>query len=362
MADSNEVIKDQMLEALKQIHEPGIETDLVTAGFVQNIEASDQSVEVVLRAFSPNSPFQEEMEGEVQKVVKGLLGSRELSIVWDLQIPTDGRQRGSDGSQIKNAIAVGSGKGGVGKSTIAVNLAVSLARAGAKVGLLDADVYGPNIPTMLGLRSLPPPQDGKMVPAEAFGVKVVSIAFLVEPGKPLIWRGPMLHSAIRQFIHDVIWGELDYLIIDLPPGTGDAPLSLSQSLPLSGAVVVTLPQKVSIEDATRGLEMFRTMKVRVYGIVENMSYLELPDGSQLDIFGQGGGKEMADELQVPFLGSVPMDRDTPNAGDSGIPIVISHPESSISQSLNNIAYDLALRVGTSALQQRTAVPIQIIDD
>ncbi len=196
-------------------------------------------------------------------------------------------------------------KAGSGKSTVAVNMAVVLAQSGARVGLLDADIYGPNVPTMMGVDRLPPVQGDKLIPAEAYGVKLMSIGFLVKPDQPLIWRGPMLHSAIRQFLTDVDWGELDYLIIDLPPGTGDAALSLAQSLPLSGGVIVTLPQQVSLDDARRGLEMFRQLDVPIFGVVENMSYLELPDGTRMDIFGTGGGERLAREAGVPFIGRHP---------------------------------------------------------
>lgn len=262
---------------------------------------------------------------------------------------------------IQNAVAVASGKGGVGKSTVAVNMAVALAHGGAKVGLLDADIYGPNVPTMMGVEHMPTPRENKLIPAQAYGVKLISIAFMVKPGQPLIWRGPMLHSAIRQFIADVEWGELDFLIVDLPPGTGDAALSLSQSLPLTGALIVTLPQKVSLEDASRGLEMFRTMDVPVLGVVENMSYLELPNGERMDVFGQGGGQRLAEQAGVPFLGGIPMDPHVREGGDGGVPIVISHPDSPAGAALRSIAEQVAARVRTSAPQRGTTIPIEMID-
>jgi ATP-binding protein involved in chromosome partitioning len=262
---------------------------------------------------------------------------------------------------IRNAVAVASGKGGVGKTTVAVNLAVALARTGARVGLLDADVYGPNVPTMMGLETMPPPRHGKMVPAEAFGVKVVSMAFLIPPDQPLIWRGPMLHSAIRQFIADVEWGELDYLIVDLPPGTGDAPLSLAQSLPLSGGVIVTLPQQVSLDDARRGLEMFRTMDVPILGVVENMSYLELPDGTRLDVFGTGGGQKLADAAGVPFLGNIPMDPRVRIGSDGGQPVVLSDPESAVAQALEQLARSLAATLSVRSYQQANVIPVSLIE-
>lgn len=265
------------------------------------------------------------------------------------------------GRSIQNAIAVASGKGGVGKSTVAVNISVALAKAGAKVGLLDADIYGPNVPTMMGVNQLPPAKEDKLVPAEAHGIKLMSIGFLVPEGQPLIWRGPMLHSAIRQFIADVDWGDLDYLIIDLPPGTGDAQLSLAQSIPLSGGVIVTLPQKVSLEDARRGLEMFRSMNVPIIGVVENMSFLTLPDGSQLDVFGQGGGEQLATATNTDFIGSVPMDPAIREAGDIGIPIVISHPESEAAKALNELADKVAEKANIIAQAGPNIIPIEMVD-
>jgi ATP-binding protein involved in chromosome partitioning len=257
-------------------------------------------------------------------------------------------------------VAIASGKGGVGKSTVAVNIAVALAQSGAKVGLLDADIYGPNVPTMMGVDRLPQPKDNKLIPADAYGVKLMSIGFLVKPGQPLIWRGPMLHSAIRQFLEDVVWGELDYLVIDLPPGTGDAQLSLAQSVPLSGGVIVTLPQQVSIEDATRGLEMFRQLNVPVLGIIENMSYLEMPDGSRVDVFGTGGGEQMARKTGVPFIGMIPLDPSVRVGGDGGLPIVVSAPESPAAKALVGIAQDIAAKLSVASFQNGAGIPINII--
>jgi ATP-binding protein involved in chromosome partitioning len=269
--------------------------------------------------------------------------------------------RGLVNMPIRNAIAVGSGKGGVGKSTVAVNIAVVLAQSGARVGLLDADIYGPNIPTMLGVEKLPPPNGTKLVPAQAYGLKMMSMGLLVKPGQPLIWRGPMLNSAIRQFLGDVEWGELDYLIVDLPPGTGDAALSLAQALPLSGAIIVTLPQLVSLEDASRGLQMFRTLEVPILGVIENMSYLDLPDGSRMDIFGSGGGEQLAQATQTPFLGKIPIDPTVRQGGDSGRPIVVTQPESAAAQALRGIAEGLAARVSVAALSGKNELPINIVE-
>jgi ATP-binding protein involved in chromosome partitioning len=282
-------------------------------------------------------------------------------VTFTSNVPSDGRSRGLIDRPIKNAIAVASGKGGVGKSTVAVNLAVSLARAGARVGLLDADIYGPNVPTMMGVDRMPPSVEGKLMPAEAFGVKFISIAFMVEPGKPLIWRGPMLHSAIRQFIADVTWGELDYLVIDLPPGTGDAPLSLSQSMPLTGAVIVTMPQQVSLDDARRALEMFRTMEVPILGVVENMSFLKLESGELLDLFGQGGGTRLAEAADVPFLGTIPIDPRVRVGGDQGTPVVVSHPDSDVGLALTSVAEQIAAKVSVFDYKRSSVIPIEMID-
>jgi ATP-binding protein involved in chromosome partitioning len=258
-------------------------------------------------------------------------------------------------------IAVASGKGGVGKSTVAVNIAVALSEAGYRVGLLDADIYGPNVPMMMGVGQMPEPEGDKLVPAQSFGIKVMSIGFLVPSGQPLIWRGPMLHSAIRQFVADVAWGELDYLIVDLPPGTGDAQLSLAQTMTLSGGLIVTLPQQVSLEDARRGLEMFRSMNVPVLGVVENMSFLELPDGTRMDIFGEGGGKRLAEASGVPFLGQIPMDPEVRKGGDEGKPIVISNPESPAAKSFQKLVKNLEQAIPGESPDQPGQIKIEITD-
>jgi ATP-binding protein involved in chromosome partitioning len=244
---------------------------------------------------------------------------------------------------------------------VSVNVAVALSTAGARVGLMDADIYGPNIPTMLGVDRLPPPNGPRLIPAVAYGIKMISMGLLVKPGQPLIWRGPMLNSAIRQFLSDVEWGELDYLIIDLPPGTGDAALSLAQALPLSGAVIVTLPQLVSLEDAGRGLNMFKTLEVPVLGIIENMSYLELPDGTRMDIFGTGGGEHLAQITNTPFLGKIPIDQNVRIGSDTGKPIVVTHPESPVAVALRDITENIAARASVAALGTKNDLPINIVE-
>jgi len=353
--------EELVLAALGKVQEPELGRDLVSLGMVKALSIEAGKVGFTLELTTPACPLRDQIEREARQAVEALPGVSEVQIQFTANVPTDGKSRGRIDRPIRNAVAVASGKGGVGKTTVAVNIAVSLARAGARVGLLDADIYGPNVPTMMGVDHMPTPRDNRMIPAEAYGVKLMSIAFLVKPGQPLIWRGPMLHSAIRQFIADVDWGELDYLIVDLPPGTGDAPLSLSQSLPLTGAVIVTMPQKVSLEDARRGLEMFRTMDVPILGVVENMSFLELPNGERMDVFGEGGGKRLAEQAGVPYLGGIPMDPHVRVGGDGGVPIVISHPDAPAGAALRSIAEQVAARVSVSVLQRGDFIPIEMID-
>ena len=254
---------------------------------------------------------------------------------------------------VKNIIAVSSGKGGVGKSTVAVNLAVSLALDGAKVGLMDADVYGPNVPLMLGAaHRQPQAENGKIIPLVAHGVKMISMANLAPPDKPMILRGPMLHGIVRQFLTDVNWGELDYLIVDMPPGTGDVQLSLAQLVPVQGAVLVTTPQIVSLADVRRALKMFETVSIPLLGIIENMSYFIPPDmpEKRYDIFGAGGGSEFADEMGVPFLGEVPLGIEVREAGDKGVPVVVKHPDSPQSKAFRTVAEEVARQISIEAMK------------
>lgn len=355
------VKKESILAALGKVQEPELHKDLVTLNMIQDLESKDGDVSFTIMLTTPACPLRSRIEKEAKEAVLALEGVKQVEIKMDSNVPNDGRMRGLVTAPIRNAIAVASGKGGVGKSTIAVNLAVALAQSGARVGLMDADIYGPNIPTMMGVESMPNPKEDKLIPAEAYNVKMMSMGFLVKPGQPLIWRGPMLNSAIRQFLSDVEWGELDYLIIDLPPGTGDAPLSLAQALPLSGVVIVTMPQNVSLEDASRGLQMFAQLEVPILGVIENMSYLTLPDGTKMDVFGQGGGEKLASNYNVPFLGGVPMNPEVRVGGDSGKPIIISDPESDAALALQEIAQAVAARVSVAALSSGDSPSINIVD-
>jgi len=358
---TKQVTKEQVLQALRHVQEPELHRDLVSLNMIRDLQVDGDRVAFTIMLTTPACPLRSQIEEEARKAVASLPGVNKVEIKLASDVPNDGRMRGLVSAPIRNAIAVGSGKGGVGKTTVAVNLAIALAETGARVGLMDADIYGPNVPTMLGVHRLPPPTQNKLIPAQAYGVKMISMGLLVKPGQPLIWRGPMLNSAIRQFLSDVEWGELDYLIVDLPPGTGDAALSLAQSFPLSGAVIVTLPQQVSLEDARRGLEMFRTLDVPILGIVENMSYLELPDGSRMDIFGSGGGEALAAQAGVPFLGKIPIDPRVREGGDSGKPVIVAHPDSPVSQALRGIAGQLAARLSVAALMQGGELSIQIVE-
>ncbi|MEJ2412486.1 MAG: Mrp/NBP35 family ATP-binding protein [Anaerolineales bacterium] len=340
--------RETVLEALGKVQDPEINKDLVSLGMIDNLEVADGKVSFTLNLTTPACPLRDEIQNRARSAVEALDGVKEIDIKMDAKVPVG--QGKSEHKNIKNVIAVASGKGGVGKSTVAVNLAVALAEKGASVGLLDADIYGPNIPTMMGVDRLKGAKDDKILPGEGHGVKVISIGFLVKPEQALIWRGPMLHSAIKQFIADVEWGDLDYLIIDLPPGTGDVQLSLSQTLELQGGVIVTLPQQVSLDDALRGINMFQELNIPIFGVVENMSYLETPDGERMDIFGSGGGEKLAKMTGIPFIGSIPIDPQVRIGGDAGMPVVLSHPESPVSQALISIAEKIAAQVSIQALE------------
>jgi ATP-binding protein involved in chromosome partitioning len=358
---TEKITKEAILAALGKVQEPELHQDLVTLNMIRELEIKDDKVSFTVMLTTPACPLRGRIDKESREAVMAVPGVKSVEIKMDSDVPNDGRMRGLVNMPIRNAIAVGSGKGGVGKSTVSVNLAVALAQSGARVGLMDADIYGPNIPTMLGVDKLPPPNGPRLIPAMAYGIKMISMGLLVKPGQPLIWRGPMLNSAIRQFLGDVEWGELDYLIVDLPPGTGDASLSLAQALPLSGAVIVTLPQLVSLEDASRGLNMFKTLEVPILGIVENMSYLDLPDGTRMDLFGSGGGEQLAQATQTTFLGKVPIDQNVRIGGDSGKPILVSYPDSPVANSLRDIAQKVAAQVSVAALGSKNELPINIVE-
>jgi len=342
------ITKDQVLSALSTVIDPDLQKDLVTLGMIEDVEIEGNTVSFKLVLTTPACPLRAQLERDARRAVQVMTGAQEVKILTTSRV-NNPKQVEISNNQFKHVIAVGSGKGGVGKSTVAANLAVSLAQDGASVGLLDADIYGPNIPRMLGLSGTPQAENGtKVTPLTAYGVQVVSIGFFVADGQPLIWRGPMLHSAIQQFLTDFDWGCLDYLIVDLPPGTGDVQLSLSQTLPISGAIVVTTPQAVSIDDAFRAVSMFDKLEIPVLGIVENMAYLRLPDGSQMPVFGEGGGKRLEDLTGVPLLGSIPLEPEVGVDGDRGTPAVIASPLNPAAEAFRLIARNIAAETSKQA--------------
>jgi ATP-binding protein involved in chromosome partitioning len=347
------ITEELVLEKLSHVMDPELHRDLVSLGMIKNIEISGINLSLTVELTTPACPLKDKIRADVLEALNTIDGIGEIHIDVTGRVRSDGMKRDLMSAPVKNIIAVASGKGGVGKSTVSVNLAIALAQTGAKVGLLDADIYGPNVPTMMGVKELPPSKSEKIPPAEAYGVKIMSIGFLVKPGQALIWRGPMLHSAIQQFLRDVDWEELDYLVVDLPPGTGDAQLSLAQSISITGGVIVTLPQQVSLDDAERGMQMFQQLNIPILGVVENMSYLVLPDGSEMDVFGKGGGKKLADSMNVPLIGNIPMEAEVRVGGDVGVPIIISNPESAAAKALQTIAADVAAKLSVASMQKPT---------
>jgi ATP-binding protein involved in chromosome partitioning len=337
------------MQALATVQEPELHKDLVTLNMIRDltVEGGDVSFTIVLT--TPACPLRGKIEQDAIDAVKTVPGVRNVGLRFVADVRTDHRIIGKLNIPVKNIIAVASGKGGVGKSTITTNLAVSLAMDGARVGVLDADIYGPNIPIMFGLSGKPQIRDEKMVPFERYGVEVISMGFLMPEGEAVVWRGPMLHKAIQQLFTDVLWGPLDYLIVDLPPGTGDAQLSLAQSVPLTGGIIVTGPQKVAVADAMRGATAFKRLEVPILGVVENMSG---------DVFGQGGGEQAARDLRVDFLARIPLDPSVRSGGDSGDPIVMLAPESATAIALRHFARVVAAKI--SVLDVRSEPVLKII--
>ena len=341
------------MAALSNVIEPELHRDLVSLNMIRDLEIDGNDVQFTIMLTTPACPLKGKMEQDSRAALASIAGLGNVKINWSSNVPTDRRIGNQVGQQFRNTIAVSSGKGGVGKSTIAVNLAIALAKEGARVGLLDADILGPNVPMMMGVDEMPPVRDRKMVPAENYGVKFISMAFLVKPDQPLIWRGPMLHSAIQQLLTDVDWGELDYLLVDLPPGTGDAQLTLAQVLPLSGALVITQPMQVAASDALRGLKTFEKLEVPIIGVIENMSG---------EMFGTGAGEVLATDYDVDYLGSVPLNADVRIGGDSGEPIIVAYPDSDAAIALSQIARKVAAKVSLLTLQKQAEgiIPIQMI--
>jgi ATP-binding protein involved in chromosome partitioning len=349
-----------ILDALRTVKDPDLHQDIVTLNFVKNLKIDEGKVSFTIELTTPACPVKDKMEQWAREAVLKVRGVREVDIKMASAVSkgtTAAGKQSIDG--VKNIIAVGSGKGGVGKTTVTVNLAVGLAQSGAAVGLMDADIYGPNVPLMLGIEGRPYAIDDKIQTLSNYGVRVMSMGFLAADDTPMIWRGPMLHSVIQQFLRQVAWGQLDYLLIDLPPGTGDVQLSLTQTVPLTGAVVVSTPQDVALQDARKAILMFRQVHVDVLGIVENMSYFQCPKcNERTHIFSHGGGATTAAKFGVPFLGEVPLNTLIREGGDSGKPIVATNPESPVSKAFVEIAEKVAAQVSIANLNNANQIIIE----
>ncbi len=358
------ITADRVLDALKVVQDPDLHRDIVSLGFVQNLQISDEMVRFDIVLTTPACPVRGTLHDQARAAVLALPGVRDVDINMTFNVQGKDRQGGSEQliPRVKNVVAIASGKGGVGKSTVSSNLAVALAQTGARVGLVDADIYGPNIPLMMGFTDKPDlfgNEQNKIIPLMRHGIKLMSIGFFIgDDDSPVIWRGPMVHGAINQFLRDVDWGELDYLLVDLPPGTGDAPLSLSQLVPVAGVVIVTTPQDVALQDVVKGIAMFERLQVPIIGVVENMSYFCCPHCDQTtEIFGQGGGQRVSEKYNIPLLGRIPLDVRVREAGDQGLPVVLSAPDSPLAAAFRATAEQVAASVSRLAYAS-DAQPIQ----
>jgi ATP-binding protein involved in chromosome partitioning len=356
----NQLTEASILEALRGVQEPELGRDIVTLGMVRDIAVSnDTDVRFSIVLTTPACPLKDDIERSARDAVQAI-GARTVEVNWESQVrrtaPTQPQQLVPG---VKNVIAVASGKGGVGKSTVAANLAVSLAQEGASVGLLDADITGPNIPLMMGIEGAPVASaNNRITPLERYGVKVISIQFFVPPGQPIIWRGPLVGGAIQQFLRDVEWGELDYLVIDLPPGTSDAQLTLAQTVPIGGALLVTTPQEVSLLDVTKALAMFERLSVPVLGIVENMTAFVCPHcGEATEIFGRGGGERFARDHGLEYFGGIPLDIRVRQGGDAGVPAVAQRDGGPAAETMRSLARTLAARMSLRASRQAPVLTI-----
>lgn len=357
--------RDDVIAALRTVNDPDLHKDLVTLNMVKNVAVDGSAVDITVELTTPACPMKDKIRADIEKAIHAKAATRgerlsriDIDFTADVRSPQE-RVAGKENPlpTVRNIIAVGAGKGGVGKSTVAVNLAVGLARFGARVGLLDGDIYGPSMPTMLGLRASEVKAHNNLIqPFDAHGIVAMTIGVLVEPEKPLIWRGPMAHGAFKQLATQTEWGELDYLIIDLPPGTGDVPLTLAQMLALTGAVIVCTPQKVAQDDARRAVRMFQQLGVNILGVVENMSYFVCEHGSEYDIFGRGGAEVMAQEMNLPFLGGIPITPELRANGDTGNPTANFDTPGPLADSLNRMAQNLAAQVSMATMRNVVAQP------
>ena len=341
--------EQEILEALKQVEDPDLHRDIVSLGFISDVNIRDGRVDLRIVLTTPACPVRDQMKAQVEEILQSLPDVQEVNVTMDAEVRSSqpmGDAKPVEG--VRNIIAVASNKGGVGKSTVAVNLAVALAKRGARVGLLDADVTGPNIPIMMGFEAgFMAEEERGLSTVEKYGVRMISLGFVLPRLSPVVWRGPMVGTAVRQLLHDIKWGELDYLLIDLPPGTSDASMSMAQEAPISGVVIVSTPQDVAWEDAGKAVAMFDKLNVPVFGVIENMSYFLCPHcGERTEIFGHGGGRKAAEELGLEFLGEVPLDIKTRVGGDTGVPVVESDPDSTQGQAFVRLAEQVAARCST----------------
>ncbi len=357
-----QVEQNAVLDALKVVTDPDLHRDIVSLGFIKDLKIDGGHVRFTIELTTPACPVKDQMRDQARAAAMNVAGVSSV----DVQMSARVREAvGADGSRqlvpgVKNVIAVGAGKGGVGKTTVAVNLAIALAKSGGKVGIIDADIYGPNVPIMLGMKAQLTTDGQKIIPAERYGLQVISMGFLTADDAPIIWRGPMLHGAVQQFFREVRWADLDYLVVDLPPGTGDVALSLSQTVPVAGAIVVTTPQQVSLADSRRAIAMYKKLNIPTLGIVENMSYFVCTNCQhEAEIFGHGGGEQMAADLGVPFIGRIPLYQAIREGGDSGVPLVISEPDSPAARAFLAAAERTAAQVSIASFTRQT-IPLTVV--
>ena len=357
------ITEAHILEALKAVQDPDLRRDIVSLGFVKHLTIDGGRVAFQIELTTPACPVKDLLREEARKAVAAIPGVTSVEIGMTAQVRRSAAPQlsGSLIPTIKNVIPIASGKGGVGKSTVSANLALALAKTGARIGLMDADVYGPTIPTLLGITQQPEVDaQNRMTPVEQYGVKVISMGFFMKPEDAVIWRGPMLHKTVQQFLGGVLWGELDYLLVDLPPGTGDVQLSLCQSIPITGAVIVSTPQDVALNVAQKAIAMFKKLNAPILGIVENMSAFVCSHcGTREEIFGSGGARKIAERLAIPFLGEIPLATTIRQTSDAGKPIVLSQPESAAAEAFTAVAKQLAAQISIRAMQGELAPQVKV---
>jgi ATP-binding protein involved in chromosome partitioning len=350
-----------VLDALKVVQDPDLHRDIVSLGFIKDLRIDGARVAFTIELTTPACPVKDQMRDQARAAVLRVAGVSDVDVQMSARVregaSVDAGRALPEG--VKNVIAVGAGKGGVGKTTVAVNLALALARCGSKVGVIDGDIYGPNVPIMLGMKTQLVTDGQKILPAEKYGLQIISMGFLTADEAPIIWRGPMLHGALQQFFREVRWAGLDYLVIDMPPGTGDVALSLSQTVPVAGAVLVTTPQQVSLADTRRAVAMYRKLNIPPIGVIENMSYFACPNcRHESDIFGRGGGERMAEEMSLPFLGRIPIYQPIREGSDRGEPLLIAEPDSPASAAFIAAAEQTAAQVSIASF--RTTIPLTVV--